>query len=290
MAKVDVKGTWVETNRCRKSSRLRFLKQIKVAGELYYQSESVELIKGNCIEVMRSFPEESVDLIFADPPYNLSNGGITCHAGRMVSVDKGEWDRSNGFEKDHEFNLSWLKECKRLLKPHATIFISGTYHVIYSVGFALQELGFKILNDIVWYKPNASPNLSCRYFTHSHEIILWAARDKKARHRFNYKMMKELNGGKQMRTLWQIPTPSPREKIHGKHPTQKPLELLRRIILAGTLEGDLVLDPFTGSSSTGVAAVELNRKFIGIDNNSEYLDLSIKRIKEVEKNLRLSFK
>jgi len=253
----------------------------------YDQACAVKLFKGDSVQILKKFPSECVDMIFADPPYKLSNGGITCHAGKMVSVNKGEWDKSEGLHKDHEFNLTWLKECKRILKPDATIFVSGTMHIIYSIGFAMQQLGFRILNDITWYKPNAAPNLSCRYFTHSHEIILWASKDKKAKHRFNYKEMKELNGGKQMRSLWEISTPPPREKAFGKHPTQKPLKLMRRIIEASTLEGDLVLDPFTGSSSTGVAAVELNRKFIGIDNNQEYLDLSVKRIKGVARTPKL---
>lgn len=256
----------------------------------YDQAHAVKLFKGNCLEILKKFPPECVDMIFADPPYKLSNGGVTCHSGKMVSVNKGEWDRSEGLERDHDFNLAWLKECQRLLKPDATIFVSGTLHVIYSIGFAMQQLGFRILNDIAWYKPNAAPNLSCRYFTHSHEIILWASVDKKARHKFNYREMKELNGGKQMRSLWEIPTSPPKEKIFGKHPTQKPLKLMHRIIKASTLEGDLVLDPFTGSSSTGVAAVELNRKFIGIDNNQDYLDLSIKRIKGATRDPKLSLK
>lgn len=253
---------------------------------VYYDDpeHSIRLLKGDCIEILNQATENSVEMIFADPPYFLSNGGITCHAGRMVSVDKGKWDKSKGVRENHEFNLEWLKACKRVLKPNGTIWVSGTTHIIYSIGFAMQELGFKILNDIVWYKRNAPPNLSCRYFTHSTEIVLWAAKSKKSKHYFNYKLMKEMNKGKQMRNVWEINTPKPVEKIFGKHPTQKSLELLTRILLASTQQGDLVLDPFCGSSTTGVATVLLDRKYVGIDSEKEYLELSKKRLKEANKN------
>jgi site-specific DNA-methyltransferase (adenine-specific) len=144
----------------------------------------------------------------------------------------------------------------------------------------MQQLGFKILNDIIWFKPNASPNLSCRYFTHSTETVIWAAKNQKSKHTFNYELMKEFGNGKQMRNLWEISPPQPREKIHGKHPTQKPLKLLERILLASTNEGDIVLDPFNGSGSTGVAALRLGRKYIGIEMSQEYLDLTIKRLED----------
>lgn len=241
---------------------------------------NIKLLKGNCIEVLNRARENSVDMIFADPPYFLSNGGFTCHAGKMVSVNKGKWDVSKGIKENHEFNLEWLKACQRVLTPNGTIWVSGTTHIIYSIGFAMQELGFKILNDIVWYKRNAPPNLSCRYFTHSTEIVLWAAKNKKSKHYFNYPLMKTFNQGKQMRNVWTISSPPPIEKRFGKHPTQKPVDLLRRIVLASTKEGDLVLDPFCGSSTTGVASMLLNRKYVGIDMEDNYLDLSKKRIEE----------
>ncbi|MEK6532025.1 MAG: site-specific DNA-methyltransferase [Deltaproteobacteria bacterium] len=259
---------------------------------------SARLIQGDCIDILNHARENSVDMIFADPPYFLSNGGITCRAGKMVSVNKGAWDKSRGVEENHKFNLEWLRACQRVLKPDGTIWVSGTTHIIYSIGFAMQELGYKILNDIVWYKRNAPPNLSCRYFTHSTEIVLWAAKGRKSRHLFNYEMMKQFSHGKQMRNLWQfteeeeaqivdnvweICSPPPVEKHFGKHPTQKPVELLRRIILASTKEGDLVLDPFCGSSTTGVAAVLLNRKFVGIDLEKDFLELSKKRLEEAFK-------
>lgn len=251
---------------------------------------NVKLLKGNCIEVLNKARENSVDMIFADPPYFLSNGGITCHAGKMVSVNKGKWDKSRGIEENHKFNLEWLKECQRVLKPNGTIWVSGTTHIIYSIGFAIQELGFKILNDIVWYKRNAAPNLSCRYFTHSTEIVLWAAKNQKSKHYFNYQLMKKINNGKQMRNLWDITTPKAAEKKFGKHPTQKSLELLERIILASTKEQDLVLDPFCGSSTTGIAAILQNRKYVGIDNEDNYLSLSAKRLEMALKELKNTHK
>jgi len=249
----------------------------------YYESAdvSLRLLKGDCIEMLnRHFPEECFDMIFADPPYFLSNGGVTCQAGTWSSVNKGGWDQARGVEESLEFNLAWLEACRRVLKADGTIWISGTTHIIYSVGFALQRLGFRILNDIVWYKPNAPPNLSCRYFTHSTEMVLWAARSATSRHYFDYKSMKEKNRGRQMRNLWEIPPPRTREKTFGKHPTQKPLELLERIILASTAQGALVLDPFCGSSTTGVAACRLGRRYVGIEMDETYLELSRKRLEE----------
>lgn len=219
-------------------------------------------------------------MVFADPPYFLSNNGITCHAGKMVSVNKGTWDKSKGVCENHRFNLEWLAACRRVLKPDGTIWVSGTTHIIHSVGYAMQELGFKILNDIIWYKRNAPPNLSCRYFTHSTEIILWAAKSQKSKHYFDYKLMKEMNGGKQMRNMWELSAPAAHEKKFGKHPTQKPVELLKRILLAATRPGELVLDPFCGSSTTGVAAVRLGRAYVGIDSEKKYLELSAQRLKD----------
>lgn len=250
---------------------------------IYYdnQEHSIRLLKGNCIEILNQARENSVDMIFADPPYFLSNGGITCHAGKMVSVNKGKWDKSKGVEENHKFILEWLNACQKVLKPDGTIWVSGTTHIIYSIGFAMQELGYKILNDIIWYKRNAPPNLSCRYFTHSTEIVLWAAKNDKSKHYFDYPLMKKTNKGKQMRNVWEISAPQSEEKKFGKHPTQKPVEILKRIILASTKENDLVLDPFCGSSTTGVAAVLLNRKYVGIDMEDEYLALSIKRLEQV---------
>lgn len=250
--------------------------------EPYYENKerSIKLFHGDCLQLLLQFPRNAIDMIFADPPYFLSNGGITCHAGKMVSVNKGKWDVSHGVEGNHKFNIAWLSKCQQVLTKNGVIWVSGTAHVIFSVGFAMQQLGFKILNDIIWFKPNASPNLSCRYFTHSTETVIWAAKNQKSKHTFNYELMKQLGNGKQMRNLWEISPPQPREKVHGKHPTQKPLKLLERILLASTNEGDVVLDPFNGSGSTGVAALRLGRKYIGIEISEEYLDLTINRLED----------
>jgi len=278
----------------------------------YYEKPKFKLYQANCLDLLSELPENSVDMVFADPPYNLSNGGITVHAGRMVSVNKGDWDKSKGFKDDYDFHYKWLEACRRVLKPNGTLWVSGTYHSIYQCGYALQSLGYHILNDIAWFKPNASPNLSCRYFTASHETLIWARKDKKIRHIFNYEVMKNwkstykqevkapksrekffiepLNkSGKQMRSVWAIGTPKPIEKKFGKHPTQKPEDLLKRIVLASTNKGDLILDPFAGSSTTGVAAYLLGRRFIGVDTESKYLDVSIKRFEELDKNLKSKF-
>lgn len=255
----------------------------------YYENEGFNLYLGDCVKLLKKLPKNSVDLIFADPPYNLSNGGFTCHAGKRVSVNKGQWDVSKGIQEDFNFHLAWIKACKRVLKENGTLWISGTYHSIYRCGYALELAGFIILNDICWFKPNAPPNLSTRYFTASHEILLWGRKEKKAKHKFNYKLMREGNWGndpikrpnKQMRTVWGIQAPAPDEKKYGKHPTQKPLELLKRIILSASNEGDIVLDPFTGSSTTGLIVYKYNRDFIGIDTEQAYLDLSIKRFEDL---------
>jgi site-specific DNA-methyltransferase (adenine-specific) len=268
------------------------IKAGEIAGlKTYFTHDGFSLFRGDCMDVLEKIPDNSIDMIFADPPYNLSNGGFSLHAGKRVSVNKGDWDKSNGFKDDFFFHYNWIKACKRILKPGGTIWISGTYHSIYQCGFALQNLGYHILNDISWFKPNASPNLSCRFFTASHETLIWARKEKKASHTFNYEQMK--NGdwpgdfikkpNLQMRSVWAIGTPKTWEKKFGKHPTQKPLELLRRAVLASTKKGDLILDPFTGSSTAGIAAVMNGRRFIGIDLEKEYLDLSIKRYKDINK-------
>jgi len=247
------------------------------------QEHGIWLYQANCLEFMDElcsrFPEGKFDMIFADPPYFLSNGGITCQAGRMVRVDKGDWDRSRGPDVNHEFNRAWIARCQALLRPNGTLWVSGTHHVIHSVGFAMQQLGMKILNDIVWEKPNPPPNLSCRYFTHSTETIIWAAKNAQSKHVFNYDELRSLNNGKQMKTVWTIPAPNGDEKKDGKHPTQKPIALLKRILLASTNEGDLVFDPFAGSSTTGVACVAMKRRFVGCELEKEFIELSIRRLK-----------
>ena len=260
----------------------------------YYKKPRFALYHGDCLNILSKLPENSVDMIFADPPYNLSNGGFTVHAGRMVSVNKGDWDKSKGFKDDYAFHYRWLKACRKVLKPHGTLWVSGTYHSIYQCGHALQALGYHILNDIAWFKPNASPNLSCRYFTASHETLIWARKEKRAKHTFNYNLMKNGNWpedqlkrpGLQMRSVWAMGTPKPIEKKFGKHPTQKPEDLLKRIVLASTNKGNLIIDPFTGSSTTGIAAYLFGRNFIGIDTEQKFLDLSIKRFEELDRNMK----
>ncbi len=269
----------------------------------FFADKNFVLYEDDSIELLKQIPENSIDMIFADPPYNLSNGGFTVHAGRRVSVNKGKWDESEGVEADFAFHTRWLEECYRVLKPNGTIWVSGTYHSIYQCGYAIQLLGYKILNDIAWFKPNASPNLSCRFFTASHETLLWARKNPKGKHTFNYEVMKDwednyrkvfrskITGkeesveiihekGKQMRSVWALGTPKREEKIYGKHPTQKPVALLERIILSSTNKGDVILDPFSGSSTTGIVATKHGRKFIGIDLEKDYLDLSVKRYKD----------
>lgn len=260
--------------------------------EPVFRTNDFCLYNADCLVVMSRFPDNYVDMIFADPPYMLSNNGFTCHAGRMVSVNKGKWDKSNGFEDDFKFHEAWISECRRILKPEGTIWISGTYHSIYQCGYILQKEGYHILNDISWFKPNASPNLSCRFFTASHETLIWARKDKKAKHYFNYKSMKEGNfpsdfikkPGLQMRSVWAIHPPKSEEKKYGKHPTQKPVDLLKRIIIASTDKNAIILDPFCGSGTTGVAAAMIgDRKFIGIEFESKYNSTSISRYNDVIK-------
>ena len=208
----------------------------------YYKSSDSRftLLQGDCIELLNSF-EFKFDMIFADPPYHLSNGGISVQSGRMVSVNKGTWDKSKGFEEDYKFDRTWLEACRNKLKANGTIWISGTYHNIFSIARCLTELGYKILNCITWVKTNPPPNLSCRYFTHA-----------------------------------------PWEKSCGKHPTQKPLNVVARAIQASTVPGAWIMDPFTGGSTTGIAANLLNRRFLGIDMEEQFLQISKARKEEID--------
>ena len=256
---------------------------MELSNKFYFRDGSFKLINDDTFNALKNFEEKTFDMIFADPPYFLSNDGITCSGGKMVSVNKGKWDKALSIKEKHEFNKNWLKECYRVLKDDGTIWISGTLHNIYSIGMALEEEGFKIINNITWQKTNPPPNLACKTFTHSTETILWAKKDlKNGKYTFNYVLMKELNDNKQMKDVWTSSLTKPSEKKQGKHPTQKPLEILNRIILASTKENDLILDPFCGSSTTGIAAIKLNRRYIGIDNEKEYLDLSIRRYQEIK--------
>ncbi len=244
----------------------------------YYNKKDFKLILGDSFEELKKIKKNTVDMIFADPPYFLSGDGISCSGGKMVSVNKGEWDKKIGIEEKHQFNREWIRLCYDVLKDEGTIWISGTLHNIYSIGMALEQEGFKIINNITWRKLNPPPNISCRYFVHSTETILWAKKDiKKAKHKFNYQLMRELNGGKQAKDVWESSLTKPSEKKCGKHPTQKPMAILEKLILASTDEGDLILDPFNGSGTTGIAAKKLNRKYIGIEQEEEYLALTKRR-------------
>ena len=245
----------------------------------YYESENFTLYNDDSFKLLKKIEPKSIDMIFSDPPYFLSGDGITCSNGKMVSVKKGNWDEKIPIKEKHNFNKKWIKLCKEVLKDNGTIWISGTMHNIYSIGMALEEEGFRIINNITWKKLNPPPNISCRTFVHSTETILWAMKDtKKAKHKFNYKLMKELNGNKQMKDVWETSLTKPSEKKCGKHPTQKPIELLEKIILASTDENDLILDPFNGSGTTGIVANRLNRKYIGIEKEKEYCELTKKRL------------
>ncbi len=257
------------------------------------------LLQGDCRALLPRLKAAAAlpNLIFADPPYHLSNNGFTCQSGKRASVNKGNWDRSAGIEKDHEFVVSWLSCCLSSLAPGGSFWISGTHHGIFSVGYGLQELGAKILNVIVWEKTAPPPNLACRYYTHSHELVIWAKRSEKERHTFHYAFEKAANGGRQQKDIWyprslsardeemlpnhwRIAAPRQVEKRLGRHPTQKPLELLDRIIGCSSRPGDLILDPFCGSGTTGLAALGNQRRFVGIDLDPAHLELAKRRALE----------
>jgi site-specific DNA-methyltransferase (adenine-specific) len=258
----------------------------KIEEFIYYEQEGFSLYKGDSLKLLDLMDKKSIDVIFADPPYFLSNDGISVQSGKMVSVNKADWDKGLKTEEKLDYNRKWIRKCKEVLKDDGTIWISGTMHNIYYVGVALELEGFSIINNITWRKLNPPPNISTRAFTHSTETVLWARKilknNKKGKHVFNYKHMKSLNQDKQMKDVWEFSLTKPSEKKQGKHPTQKPLDLLRRIVMSSTNEGGTILDPFNGSGTTGIAAKELNRKYIGIDLEEEYLKLTIKRLENIK--------
>lgn len=249
----------------------------------YFKSidKNFYLLQGDTMKLLPKF-EHKFDMVFADPPYFLSNNGMSIQSGQIVSVNKGKWDKSEGFEYINEFNREWLTLTRDKMKDNATIWISGTYHNIFSIGQILQELDFKILNVITWEKNNPPPNFSCRFFTHSTELIIWARKKEKVPHYYNYELMKQLNGDKQMKDVWKLPAIAPWEKSCNKHPTQKPLAVLTRLILASTKPNAWILDPFAGSSTTGIAANLLNRRYLGIEQEEEFLEISKNRKLEIE--------
>ena len=244
-------------------------------------SRDFTLLHGDCLELLPQF-KFKFDMVFADPPYFLSNDGISYQAGKIVSVNKGAWDKGRTPEQINEFNKRWIGLCREKLKDDGTIWISGTYHNIFSVANCLTELDFKILNVVTWAKTNPPPNISCRYFTYSTEFIIWARKSAKKPHRFNYQLMRHLNDGKQMTDVWRLPAIAPWEKSCGKHPTQKPLALLTRIILASTVKNGWILDPFSGSSTTGIAANLVGRRFLGIEKEGEFIEMSKCRRQEID--------
>ena len=247
----------------------------------YSPNHDFNLLHGDTFELLPQF-NFKFDMIFADPPYFLSNDGISYQAGKIVSVNKGDWDRGKTPEEMDEYNKRWIGLCREKLKENGTIWISGTYHNIFSVANSLTQLGYKILNVITWAKTNPPPNISCRYFTYSTEFIIWARKSAKTPHYFNYELMKQLNDDKQMTDVWRLPAIAPWEKTCGKHPTQKPLALLTRIILASTERNAWILDPFAGSSTTGIAANLVGRRFLGIERESDFAEMSRKRRIEIE--------
>ena len=254
---------------------------------MYYQStdKNFSLYKGDSLQILSQISNQ-FDMIFADPPYFLSNGGKKIQGRRMVSVNKGEWDKKKSSDDIDKFNQEWINQCKPLLKDNGTIWVCGTYHNIFSVEKCLKNAGFKIINIITWQKSDPTPTWGNLHFNFSSEYIIWAKKTPMANHYFNYELMKQLNGGKLMPDVWKLPTVGLWEKTCGKHPTQKPLRLLYRIILASTKVGDIILDPFAGSSTTGIAANLLGRKFIGIEQDEDFLLLGKKRKMDIENPLR----
>lgn len=249
----------------------------------YYisEDENFKLLKGDSKKIISQL-DEKFDMVFADPPYFLSSGGNTIESGKIVSVNKGAWDKSKSRRQMTNFNRKWLSAVREKMNEDASIWISGTLHNIFNIVQVLDELDFKVLNVITWQKTNPPPHLACRYFTHSTEQIIWARKSQKKGHYFNYDLMKEINDNKQMKDVWTLPAIAPWEKKFGKHPTQKPLSVLTRLILASTKPGALILDPFTGSSTTGIAANILGRRFVGVDKINKYLDLGVERKKDLD--------
>jgi site-specific DNA-methyltransferase (adenine-specific) len=242
------------------------------------------LLHGDTLELLPQF-EHKFDMVFADPPYFLSNNGLTIKNGKVQSVNKAKWDVSPGIQEINEYNLKWLALVRDKMHDNATIWISGTMHNIFSIGLVLTALKFKILNVITWQKTNPPPSWAKRSFTHSTEQIIWARKSEKSPHVYNYELMQKINGGQQMKDVWTLPAIQKWEKACGKHPTQKPLGVLTRTILASTKPNAWVFDPFTGSSTTGIAANLLGRRFLGIDLEEEYLQLSERRKVELENPL-----
>lgn len=249
----------------------------------FYSSNSGDytLFRGDCIKLLPLIGS-NFDMVFTDPPYFLSNGGLSVQSGKIVSVDKGNWDKLDATKSIDDFNYEWLSLVRQNMREEATIWVSGTAHNIFSVGRVMDSLDYKLLNVIVWEKTNPPPNFSHKYFNFSAEYIIWARKERYVSHYFNYELMKYLNNGKQMKDVWRLPAIAPWEKSCGKHPTQKPLALLAKIILASTRMSERILDPFAGSGTTGIAANLLQRAFVGIERENEYVEMAATRRNELE--------
>lgn len=259
---------------------------------LHFQSpdQNFLLYQGDCLQILPKLNNRSVNMVFADPPYFLSNNGLTVKNGIIQSVNKGKWDNALSVVNIDEFTYNWLSLVRDVMTDNGTIWISGTHHNIFTLGKTLEQLGFKILNMITWEKPNPPPNFSCRYFTHSTEWIIWARKYPKIPHYFNYELMKKLNSNKQMKDVWRLPAVQSWEKEQGKHPTQKPLGLLSRIILASSQKHDVILDPFSGSGTTGIASALFDRQYIGIEQDDNFLQLAKQRYLALDDKTKSEFK
>jgi modification methylase len=244
--------------------------------------------QGDSLELIKQIPDKSIDLVFADPPYNLQLKDTLYRPDQTaVEAVTNDWDKFDTYQAYDQFCLEWLKQCKRVLKDGGALWVIGSYHNILRLGTSIQDLGFWILNDIIWHKTNPMPNFRGTRFTNAHETLLWCTTSRKAKYTFNYQNLKELNDGKQMRSDWHIPICAGKERLREKnnqrsHPTQKPEALLYRIILASSQKGDLILDPFLGSGTTAVIAKKLQRNYIGFDQDENYIKLARKRLKETK--------
>ena len=255
-------------------------------------ASNLRLYHGDCLQVLARIPDKSVDLIFADPPYNLQiKNELYRHNQTKVDGVDDNWDKFASFNEYDDFTRKWLKECSRVLKDTGTIWVIGSYNNIFRVGAIMLDLGYWILNDVQWFKTNPMPNFKGTRFTNATETLIWAKKsENQKKYTFNHQTMKQLNGSKQMVSVWQIPLCTGLERIKGEdgkkaHSTQKPEELLRRVILSSSSEGDLVLDPFLGSGTTGAVARKLNRKFIGIEREEKYIKIAKQRISSINQKI-----
>ena len=250
--------------------------------QAYFQTTDFSLYLGDSLSLISELDDNTIDVVFADPPYFLSSGRKMDIAGRKMSFEKGAWDRCRSTEEIDEFNEQWIGAIVPKMKENATIWVSGTFHNIFSVQRILVSHKFKIINIVSWQKSNPHEIVDGQHMTFSTEFLVWARKSYHGRHFYNHDLMVAQNGGKPLTDVWRLTTPSTWERKQGKHPTQKPLRLLYRIILASTREGETILDPFAGSCTTGIAANLLGRKFIGIDQSKEYLNYGIRRYQEIQ--------